>query len=267
VSEALEIRAEILKLARLLDRDPATLAYLADVPADDLRELREQTTERLFTAQGRTLARLAAASKVLPTGLIATISERAFGPLLSAHVAGMLEPARAADVAAKLSPSFLVDVAIEIDPRRASDVIGRIPPRQVADVAAELVQRKEYVAMGQFVGHIGTDALRAALDVMSDRDLLEVAFVLEQKDGLDELVSLLPAERLPAVIETAAQDDLWPQALDLLGHLSDAKLRGLEQQLVERVADLPAAKRRQIAAEAREAGLLDRLGPLREALA
>jgi hypothetical protein len=179
----------------------------------------------------------------------------------------MLDPARAADVAAKLSPSFLVDVAIEIDPRRASDVIGRIPPRQVADIAAELVQREEYVTIGRFVGHIGTDALRAALDVMSDRDLLEVAFVLEQKDGLDELVSLLPTERLPAVIDAAARDDLWPQALDLLGHLSDGKLYALEQRLVERVSNLPVAKRRQIAAEAAEAGLLDRLGPLREALA
>ena len=267
MSEALEIRAEILKLARLLDRDPATLAYLADVPAGDLRELREQTTERLFTAQGHTLARLAAASKVLPTGLIATISERAFGPLLSARVAGMLEPGRAADVAAKLSPSFLVDVAIEIDPRRASDVIGRIPPRQVADIAAELVRREEYVTMGRFVGHVGTDALRAALNAMSDRDLLEVAFVLEQKDGLDELVSLLPAERLPAVIDAAARDDLWPQALDLLGHLSDDRLGALEERLVERVSNLPTAKRRQIATEAREAGLLDRLGPLRHALA
>ena len=80
-------------------------------------------------------------------------------------------------------------------------------------------------------------------------------------------MSLLPAQRLPAVIEAAARDNLWPQALDLLGHLSDDKLRALEPQLVERVSKLPAAKRRDSLSQAREAGLLDRLGPLREALA
>jgi hypothetical protein len=227
VSEALDTRAEILKLARLLGREPDTLAYLDQVPAEDLRALRELTTERLFSAHGNTLARLATASKLLPTGLVATIGERAFGPLLSARVAGLLEPARAVDVASKLPSSFLADVAIELDPRRASDVIGQMPAQRVADVAAELVGRQEYVTLGRFVGHIGTEALQASLEVMSDSDLLRVAAVLEQKDGLDELVGMLPADRLSGVIDAAAQDDLWAEARDLLSHLSDGRAASL----------------------------------------
>ena len=118
-------RPEVLKLARLLQRDPDTLAYLDGVPEPDLRALRELVTERLFSAQGQALSRLASASKLLPTGLAATIGERTFGPLLCARVAGLLEPSRAVDVAAKLPTPFLADVAIELDPRRAHDVIGR----------------------------------------------------------------------------------------------------------------------------------------------
>ncbi len=51
-AEALQARAEVLKLARLLERDPATLEYLEPLPADDLRELRDQVTELLWTAHG-----------------------------------------------------------------------------------------------------------------------------------------------------------------------------------------------------------------------
>jgi hypothetical protein len=223
MSEALEVRAEILKLARLLQRDPASLSYLDQVPPDDLRALRELTTERLFSAHGTTASRLAAASRLLPPALTASLAERAFGPLLSARIAGALEPDRAVEIAAKLSPAFLADVAIELDPRRASDVIARIPAHQVADVAHELVRREEYVTMGRFVGHIAPDALDAALGAMDDHQLLHVAFVLEQKDALDGIIERLGIERLQGVLEAAAEEDLWPEALSLFTNLSDER--------------------------------------------
>ncbi len=120
---ALAARAELLKLARLLNRDPDQLSYLEVVAADDLKAFREQLTEVLFASSSKTLIRLAVASKLLPTGVVATIAQRAFGPLLAARVAGLLDPGRAVDVAAKLPPDFLADVAIELDP----------PPRQQGD--------------------------------------------------------------------------------------------------------------------------------------
>jgi hypothetical protein len=213
-------RAEILKLARLLQRDPDTLAYLEDVPESDLRALRELATERLFSAHGAALSRLAAASKLLPTGLVATIGERAFGPLLCARVAGLLEPSRAVDVAAKLPTPFLADVAVELDPRRAHDVIGRMPAARVAEVAGELAARGEYVTLGRFVGHVTTEALNATLGRLSDEAVLRTAFVLEDKDGLDELVGLLGAERMTRLLEAATSPDLADEARDLLDHLS-----------------------------------------------
>lgn len=229
-----EARPEILKLARLLHRDPDSLSYLGALPADDLRRLREQVTDVLFSANHRTFARLAAASKLLPAALNATIAQRAFGPVLAARITGQLEPSRAVEVAERLPPSFLADVAVELDPRRASEVIVQIPPQQVAAITRELVRRNEYVTMGRFVGHLPDAAITAAVDATDDRALLRTGFVLEQKSRLRQVAELLGPERLQGVIDAACTDDLWPEALDLLGHLRLDRQRWLIEQALAR---------------------------------
>lgn len=217
---ALAVRAEVLKLARLLRREPSEFEYLEQIPAQDLRELREQVTELLFTAHGSALARLASASKLLPVRVVATIGERAFGPVLAARIAGLLDPDRAVEMADTMPIEFLADVAVELDPRRASDVISRIAPARIAAVTRELLRREEYVTMGRFVGHLGDEAVLAAFDVLDDVALLRVAFVLESKESLDRLVSLISSSRRESIVDTAAQNDMWIEVLDLISHLS-----------------------------------------------
>jgi hypothetical protein len=233
MTDALRAHAEIVKLARLLQRDPAELEYLEQIPPDDIRQLREQITDVLFDAQGAALTRLAAASKILPVGVVATIGQRAFGPVLSARIAGLLEASRAADVADRMPIAFLADVAVELDPRRASAVIGRIPPARIAEISHELVSRGEYVTMGRFVGHLDDEAVRAAISAMDDSSLLQVAFVLESKDGLEDLIAMLPPERLDSVIDAAGRDELWVEVLDLLSNLSEGKRSELAQRAGE----------------------------------
>ncbi len=207
----------------MLQREPDTLAYLEGVSESDLRALRELVTDRLFSAQGPALSRLAGASKLLPTGLVATIGQRTFGPLLCARVAGLLDPSRAVEVAAKLPTPFLADVAVELDPRRAYEVIGGMPSERVGEVAAELAARGEYVTLGRFVGHITPDALTAALERLSDEDVLRTAFVLEERERLDELAELLGSARLARLAAVAESSGLEEQGRELLGHLSPAQ--------------------------------------------
>lgn len=223
MSEALAIRSEILKLARLLERDPESLSYLDDVPAEDIRALRELATDRLFDEGSGVLSRIALASKVIPAGLMATLAQRTFGPFLTARIAGEVDPGRAVDVAAKLPPAFLADVAIELDPRRAHTMIGQLPATVAGHVTVELTRREEYVTMGRFVGHITPEALHAALQSMSDSELLAVAFVLEDKTALNSLVDELGLERLEGVLAAAAEEGQWPEALDLFANLSDER--------------------------------------------
>ncbi len=220
MSNQLEVKAEILKLARLLRREPDALAYLEQVPAQDLRKLREQVTELLFTAQGPALSRLAAASRLLPIRVVATIGERAFGPLLAARIAGLLDPDRAVEMAETMPVPFLADVAVELDPRRASQIIARISPGRIAAITRELLRRHEYVTMGRFVGHLPDPAIRAALNEFDDVALLRVAFVLESKDTVDQLIALLPRSRRESIVDVAAREQMWIEVLDLLSHVS-----------------------------------------------
>ncbi len=223
MSDPLAVRAEILKLARLLRRDPGELEYLEQAGAADVRLLRDQVTEVMFTAHEQALSRLAAASKLLPVRIVAVIGERAFGPVLAARITGLIDPSRAVEMANTMPIAFLADVAAELDPRRASDVISRIPAQRIAEIVRELMRREEYVTMGRFVGHLEDEAIRAALSVMDDRGLLRVAFVLEEKGGLNHLMDLLPRERLDTVIDAAVHANLWPEVLDLLSHVSEPR--------------------------------------------
>ncbi len=218
-ADLLQSNAEVMKLARLLDREPGQLAYLERLPPAELRALRDSVTETLYDAHGSALGRLAGASRVLPSGLTATIGQRAFGPLLSARLAGLLDTDKAVDVATKLPPPFLADVATELDPRRASDLIASIAPALIGQVTAELVARREYVTMGRFVGHLGDEAIAAAVATMDDEAVLQVAFVLEDKSHLSRLFAKLPKGRSAGIVAAAADEGLWIEALDLLNHL------------------------------------------------
>lgn len=195
-ANSLAARAEILKLARLLRRDADRLAYLEQVPPEDLRQLREQVTEVLFTAQAGTLRRLAAASRLLSPGLVASLGQNTFGAMLSARIAGLLEAERAVEIAARMSAEFLAEVAIELDPRRAREVIAGIPPARILEITAELARRKEYVTMGRFVGHLDDDALSAAMGALDEEALSHTALVTEGPQGADRLSQLLEQRRL-----------------------------------------------------------------------
>lgn len=221
MSSPLNVDVEILKLARLVSCEPKDLVHLRAIDPQDIRDLREQVTVVMFDADRQMLQRVAAATKLIPTKLAAVIGERAFGPLLCARLTGVLEPSRAVDIAAKLPTPFLTDLAVALDPRRASRVIAEIPPRQIAEITKLLAEREEYIAMGGFVGHLSEAALRAAIAVVSDEALLRTAYVIESKGSIGALVATLEIERLESIIATAARAELWIEALDVLGHVSE----------------------------------------------
>jgi hypothetical protein len=105
-----------------------------------------------------------------------------------------------------------------------------MPAARVGEVAGELAARREYVTLGRFVGHITPDALNATLERLSDEDVLRTAFVLEDKDGLDELASLLADERLERLVELAQRDaELEEEGRELLGHLSAERRRAISE--------------------------------------
>ncbi|MBO9523057.1 MAG: hypothetical protein J7518_16110 [Nocardioidaceae bacterium] len=245
MSAVLQTQAEVLKLERLLGLAPGELEFLDQVPAAELRGLREKATDLLFDTGAPLLARLGAAAKLLPSPLVATVAERAFGPLLCARAAGSVDPGKAIDVAKRLSPDFLADATVELDPRRVAAIIAGVPTSLVEPVARELGRRGEHVTMGRFLGFVPDASIGAAMGALSDEAMLRTAFVLEHKEALDHAVGLLPPERLPGVLRCAAENDLWPEALDLLDQLSEERRGPIADQVAameeEVVAGLVAA--------------------------
>lgn len=217
-------RAETIKLARLLRVQPAALKEVETLDAASLREFRQRAAARLFDADEARLKRVALASKLLPTPLIALIGEHVFGALLCARVAGLIAPDRAADVALRLKSEFLADVTLEIDPRHVREVIARIPIPKLVEVALILARRGEFVTLARFVDYVSVDAIRAVMAELKDNAaLLHIAFFMEDKSRLNDLVGLLPEARLREIIYVAADEtqDLWAEALALMNDVDD----------------------------------------------
>ncbi len=215
----LEGHAEVLKLALLLGDEPERFAYLEQLDPAAVRALRERATVRLYEGDRR-LHRVALAARIPPVPMTAWIAQHLFGPLLCARVAGLLDIGRAVGIAKRLPPEFIADLAMELDPRRAREIIFALPPALIGKVADILTQRGEWIVMGRFVGHMTDASLRAAFDVIDDAGLLRISYFVEEKDQLDHVVSLLESDRIIGAIRSASEQDLWPQALDLLTRIS-----------------------------------------------
>ena len=214
-----DTRAEIVRLARLLGVDPDSLDYLRALTAADLRELRRLVTASLFDEDGELLKRLAAAGKILPAGLVAAISQRAFGPLLAARVTGFMEPQRAADVGKHLDPPFLADICVQLDPRAALEIVPRMDLETVLAVTEELLDRADYVTLGRFVGSMPDDELIAVLEITEDDELIRVCAVAESEEGVAQIFGIIGEERIGDLRRRAAGKDLAQEAILLRGRL------------------------------------------------
>lgn len=230
MSASLDSRSETAKLARLLGLDgSASLSYLEQVPAAQLRDYRDAVVDLLYDGDREQLQRTADASRLLPARTLAKIGESALGPLVCARLAALLDPSRAADIADHFSIAFLAELAAELDPRRAIDVVVATSPARVVAIAGELAARGEFVAMGRFVAHLDDDTLRACLQALCDEDVVRVAFVLEGDRGQQRVFELLGAARMREVLAAADAAGLRDEAEYLREHLSAAQRKQLNR--------------------------------------
>lgn len=115
-----------------------------------------------------------------------------------------------------------------------SYVIERLPATTIATVAKGLFRRGEYAVMAQFAGTVSLDALFAALDVATARDLIEVVPLLVWNDNVDRVIAGIPSAKLDTIIREVVADELWEQAGALITRLHAAPIRTVAQRLFER---------------------------------
>jgi hypothetical protein len=190
------LNPEVEKIARLLRTDAAELSYLDEVEDAALRELHDQIIDRLFSSGQGLFDKLAAASRIVPSALAASLSEKAFGPLITARMASTVDPSAATAVAKRLSPEFLADVAVEMDPRRAPGVIAELPEDVILSACGVLAEREEWVTMGRFVAHLDTRVLLATMGMLDDDALVRTAVVTDDFDHIAEVLQELPGDRV-----------------------------------------------------------------------
>ncbi|WP_188114181.1 hypothetical protein, partial [Streptomyces apricus] len=223
--DVLRRRAEALKLARLLDVEPGRLAFLEELPADDVRLFRERAVAALFDDDRGLYDRVAGMTRLLPAGVAAGISQKALGPRLAAALAGRLEPGRAAEIIDRLPAAFTARCCHHVDPRRIAGIMGLLDDDLVVRIALVLAERGDHLTMGRFVGHLRDSALRSILPRLEETTLLRTGFVIDHPERLGHIVALLDDERLSAVIAAAADHALWPQALAVAGMAGDQRAR------------------------------------------
>jgi hypothetical protein len=236
----LALRAETLKLARLLGTPAAPLEFLHQLAPDELRLLRRQCSDALYDTEGDRLERLAYAARLLPAPLLARLAEKFFGPLLCARLAGYLPPDRALQIALRLPIPFLAQVCLQLDPRRTQALVRAIPIPQVVEISRELARLREHVTMAHFVDSLDLAAVLATAAALDDETLLRVGFFVEDAARLSAVVASLPPARLAGIVRHAIQTapELWPEALSLIAAIAGPQRRRIARLAADFEEDL-----------------------------
>jgi hypothetical protein len=229
-------QSEIDKLAATLELDPVALAFLVDVPPQELRSFRSSIFERLFEQDRVLFERLAIVASRLPARVSTHLALR-LGPLIAARVAAEVPPATALTIIEGVPLEFFADTCEYLDPRRFRELIPRIPVGLVVATAKELVRRGRFQTMSRFVDFVSDEQTRAVVDAIEDETaVLRVAFYMGSKNRMDHLFQTLSQARIEHLIVRVEQerDELLPAFLSVLIHVSYA--------LKRRLADLVAAQ-------------------------
>lgn len=227
----LRSRVEVTKLAGELGSTTEKLGFLTDHDADRIRELRAALSTAMFSRHEDRLIRIASLTNLIPPSLAAKIAEIALGPMLSARVAGVLNPTDAVRLAKHLDPAFLTELSKSLDPQRVQPILRRLPTELVVDVGRRLLAQGEHITLGRFVAAVDVEAALGVVEGANGSDLLQVALHTEEPSALEAIVERLPDTVLGTVIRTAADDGAWDDALTLLSALSDHSTRRLLGQL------------------------------------
>ena len=220
----LETSAELMKIGQLLGiKNSSELAFLEQLPLSELIKLRTLTTDKLFNDGRKIFQKLASASKLMPLGITASIGEKVFGAMLCARIASEMPYQRAIDLSLKMTVPFLAKVTLELDPRRVKDIIQNMPVDKMRAIAKELLEQKNFMIMGGFVGFMKPENLKIILnDVADEEALLHIGSFIEEKHIVNNIIRMLPKERLRKLIAYMRHHkDLWPESLALMVHIED----------------------------------------------
>lgn len=241
--EEIPRHAALAKLARVLEVPDDEVAFLGGLEVEDLRALRLQVTDRLHAADAARLGKVAAASRLIPQAMAASIGQHWFGATLCARLVGLIEPERGGQFARHLDLEFMADITARTDPRVVGDLVEHLPLESMRGIATTLLDRGDHLTLSHFVGHIPPGVVARILEAITDNAaVVRIAQYVEDLSDLDPVVALLPEDRLLALANAVDREDLWVEGLHLFGHLGTTQIERFAITLVDNdVALLRAA--------------------------
>ena len=218
----LRARVEVAKLATELQCAPEELAFLEKLGVTELRELRGAITESLFARHEARFAGVAGLTKLVPTKVAAKIAQVALGPLVTARIAGAVDPKVAASMAQAIPADFLCEVAALIDPARVVKLMPLLPDDLVIEVGRLLIERERLLALARFVPVVPTATALAVVEGAEPRRTLQVALFTEDPAALEGIVHGMADDQLLAIVADAVDGDEVDDVVTLIAGLGEA---------------------------------------------
>ena len=210
---ALTSALEITKLAHEMHVEESELDFLSTTSPEDLRDLRGIVSHAMFSRHESRVKRLAAVRKKLPAAVTAKISEVAMGPMLSARVAAVMDPADAAKLAGHLKPEFLADLSVHLDPSRGAGIIAQLDTDLVVDVGRRLLAEDQLLTLARYPGVVGAETALEVVEGADGAQILRLALFIDEPSAIDPLLAGLPDERVAEVAEALGNEEEAADAL------------------------------------------------------
>jgi hypothetical protein len=224
-------QAELMKLAAALEVPIEQIKFLAEVPPEALRHFRTAMIDRVFDRQQLLFRWFAAWVRWIPIWISGLMVRFWLGPLLATRIAGALPAWRAVAIAQHVPTELMADIAKGLDPRMTRELVRLLSSQQVEAIANVLLQRRDFMTIGRFVGLLPDRVIRdVAASIQDEGDLLEIIFHVDSRTRIDHIVHLLPFERIQRAMLIVSDPDrrmLWPKLLSLVVNVSDTMKREL----------------------------------------
>lgn len=224
-------QAELMKLAVALAVPIEQIKFLSDMPPEALRHFRTAMIDRVFDQQQVLFRWYAAWVRWVPMWIAVLLVRFWLGMYLATRIAGVLPAWRAASIARHLPVEYMADIAKGLDPRMTRELVRLLSAKQVETIAGVLLERRDFMTIGRFVGLLPDQVIRdVAASISDEGDLLEIIFHIDSRERIDHLIHVLPFDRIQRTMLIVSDPNkrvLWPKLLALLVNVSDTMKREL----------------------------------------
>lgn len=236
---SLDVRGEVIKLARELDVDAAELEFLGQASRDDVHRLRIAIEVALDRRHRPFYRRIEASSRLLPPSVALKIARMSFPPLVVARVSEDIPPDRGIKMTEQTPMDYMGELLLHMNPQRMVESVRRMPLRLMKPMIAELARREEFITLGRYLGVLADEQIPGVVaEIQDGRTLLLCGFHDEDPSNLDTVIAAMSDEQVAAILEAVLAHDLADELAAVADHVGDTA----RQRFQDAVAAMPDQK-------------------------